>query len=150
MLKNSEITRMSLEEFRELMLSLDELRKRDNNGDYRYFNLKIDNQIPTEELWIINCWTIGGVTGNSCWGTEARPRNGEPEPDFVVLEKILSKVCKDISFLEYKALLRNVDMREDYGQDDADYYGNYSEQCIKAINVKKLYDCLREMAKEED
>jgi hypothetical protein len=87
-------------------------------------------------------WTVGGVTGGSCWGTEHIPRNAEPEPEFKDLDKILEQLCPDISFLQYKRLCREV---IEIGEDTRnDYYGNYRDEAYKKVSLCRLWRVLSE------
>ncbi len=54
-------------------------------------------------------WTIGGLTGGSCWGGSAdTARTADPEPEFEDLDKILAEICPNISFLQYRRLCQAV------------------------------------------
>lgn len=90
-------------------------------------------------------WITGGVTGGSCWDSDdsrLEPVRGEPEPEFEMLDKVLEKVCPDIGFLAYKNLCAEV--VETLERHENEYYGNYTDTCIKKVDLKKLYDALVE------
>ena len=140
MLINNKITRMSLEEFENLVLGLD-ITLYQKEG-YNGFYMRRDK--PVKDCWIIKRWTIGGLSGGSCWGTERYAITADPEPEFIDLDEILAEVAPEISYLEYKKLLRKVDAC-DTTTTDHDYYGNHTDDAIKAINIKNLYDSLAEL-----
>lgn len=88
-------------------------------------------------------WTIGGKTGGSCYGTEERhyePREADPEPDFEDLDKILEDVRPEMTYLQYKALVREVVTSTT--RNDGDYYGNDDIQAVRMVDLHSLYDYL--------
>jgi hypothetical protein len=86
-------------------------------------------------------WVIGGLTGGSPWGTEHHARTADPEPDFIYLDEILEDVSPSITFLQYKKLVKSLVKTEEYILDD--YYGNYTEYMSKKINLRELYEYLK-------
>lgn len=88
-------------------------------------------------------WTIGGVTGGDCWGSDADiPRTADPEPEFEDLDKILAEVCPNISFLQYKRLCQAIIKTKDWTE--AGYYGNYYEKRIKSFSIAELEEYLKD------
>jgi len=90
-------------------------------------------------------WTVGGKTGGSCYGTEERryePREIEPEPDFEVLDQILEDVRPEMTFFQYKALVRELVQSDT--QNDGDYYGNDNIKARKRVDLFSLYKYLKE------
>jgi hypothetical protein len=90
-------------------------------------------------------WIIGGMTGGSCWDTSAskhRPVLAKPEPEFDCLDKILEILCPQITFLQYKDIIKNCIKYDD--QEILEYYGNRTEYRYKTIFLKELYDRLIE------
>ena len=88
-------------------------------------------------------WTIGGMTGGSCWGNSAdTARTADPEPEFEDLDKILAEICPNISFLQYKRLCQAVIKTKD--QTEGGYYGNYHEKRIKSFSVAELEEYLKD------
>lgn len=88
-------------------------------------------------------WTTGGLTGGSCWGTEANEAvTGEIEPEFEDLDKILENICPSISFLQYKDVCREI-IKTYEGQHN-EYYGNYRTYCIKYFSAEDLYNVLNQ------
>lgn len=95
----------------------------------------------TDYLYV--SWTSGGTRGGGCYGTEPEPREPDPEPDFEDLDMILGKVCPNITFLQYKSLMKKVEIESDSYTID-EYYGNSTQTSYKAILLKNLYDALTE------
>jgi len=88
-------------------------------------------------------WTIGGLTGGSCWGSSAdTARTADPEPEFEDLDKILAEICPNISFLQYKRLCQAVIKTKD--QTENGYYGNYYEKRIKSFSIAELEEYLKD------
>lgn len=87
-------------------------------------------------------WSTGGYEGGNCWD-DTEPyyySNNASEPDFTDFDKILEKVCPQISFIQYKALCRSIvyDTRS-----EAEYYGNSTDYSSKSITVDTLYNELK-------
>ena len=88
-------------------------------------------------------WTIGGITGGSCWGTSAdNPVTADPEPEFEELDKILAEICPNISFLQYKRLCQAVIKTKE--ETENCYYGNYYEKRIKSFSIAELEKYLKD------
>lgn len=88
-------------------------------------------------------WTIGGMTGGSCWGSRAdEPVIAEQEPEFESLDKIIEELCPNITFLQYRRLCQTLIKEEQ--DSDYYYYGNYREKRIKSIILDELENYLRE------
>ncbi len=88
-------------------------------------------------------WTIGGITGGDCWGSDADiPRTADPEPEFEDLDKILAEVCPNISFLQYKRLCQAVIKTKE--ETENCYYGNYYEKRIKSFSIADLEEYLKD------
>lgn len=85
-------------------------------------------------------WIIGGQSGGDCWGSKSRPIAPAPEPEFVALDMVLEQLCPQISFLQYKAILRDCVA---YGSHEENgYYGNSTEYARKRVGLRGLYDKL--------
>jgi len=86
-------------------------------------------------------WETGGVRGGSCWA-DSNPvdySTSELEPDFDHLDQILSKVANNITFLDYKVLMKSVK----YGSHtENEYYGNYIYYATKTITIDDIWDFL--------
>lgn len=82
-------------------------------------------------------WTIGGITGGSCYGGEANIAvSGEEEPEFDDFDDLLSLLNPDISFLKYKKIKSNLISSKNSGYND--YYGNYTDSTKKQFNIKDV------------
>lgn len=83
-------------------------------------------------------WITGGMSGGSCWGDEASPIETESEPKFEALDKILTIVCPNISYLGYRKVESSLIQKgTSY---ESGYYGNNREYDNKYIILKDLYD----------
>ncbi len=96
------------------------------------------NGIPTsiKEPVIYTSYLSGGVTGGSCWGSDTRPFvTDDQDNEWEVLDITLSEIYPEISYLNYKKILKLVNT-ESYR--DSDYYGNYDEYKIKFILLSEF------------
>jgi hypothetical protein len=92
---------------------------------------------------IFEQWTTGGMGGGSCWEDGGHYAvEGEPEPEFESLDKIIVSICPNITFIQYKKLCREVIKRDEYTNNE--YYGNYSRESIKYVLIEQLYNALKE------
>lgn len=87
-------------------------------------------------------WVTGGMGGGSCWGDVASPRGSDDEPEFKQLDKLLELVWPDISHLKYKRLVSELVTKKE--TTSYEYYGNYTEESEKRIDLLSLYDWLKE------
>lgn len=88
-------------------------------------------------------WVIGGATGGNCWGGSADiPVEAEEEPDDS-LEKLLNHICPDLTFLQYRSLMKS-DIYEYDRKERSEYYGNYTIFRERNLNLELLYKKLRE------
>lgn len=88
-------------------------------------------------------WRTGGITGGNCWGGKAnRPVDGEPEPEFESLDKILAEICPTISFLQYKRLCQAI-VKTD-SDTEYEYYGNSYTYGIRSCSITDLEEYLKE------
>lgn len=106
---------------------------------------KLLNEINMDDI-IRTEWTTGGVSGGGYWD-ESKTDNrystsGEPEPEFVELDKLLEKLCPNISYFEYKKLTKGLIEYTDYTIDE--YYGNSTSYGVKFIKLRNLFDRLKE------
>lgn len=87
-------------------------------------------------------WCTGGTYG-SCWSDKLSPVSGEQQPDFEKLDELLSEICPNITFLQYKKIMREcVDIEESY---ESDYYGGGCNYSRYVCDMEKLYVCLENM-----
>lgn len=95
-----------------------------------------------KEPYISYSWVTGGVTGGSCWGGTHSPRGADPEPEFIVLDDLLEKICPSITYLQYKKIVQLMEVSEDY---ESEYYGNSTCYTIKKLYLIDLIEKLDEM-----
>jgi hypothetical protein len=94
-----------------------------------------------EQPAIYISWSTGGQSGGSCWGnSEHYAVEGEAQPDFDELDKILEAICPEITFMKYKNLCREVIKDDSYCSND--YYGNYTNYARKVVGMRNLYDAI--------
>jgi hypothetical protein len=87
----------------------------------------------------------GGAAGGSCWGGVAHSYSvSDAHPELSDLDVILEKVWPEITYLQYKSLLREAKVSEDTDTVH-DYYGNYTDYVFKVVKLGDLYDALMGM-----
>lgn len=105
--------------------------------------LNTDNVIYQE-------WRTGGISGGSCWDDGETDNHyaldAEESPEtFDELIAILEKFWPDISFLNYHKLITPIIHHDDYTL--YEYYGNHTNYAVKYVDIKELYDLLKEHGK---
>jgi hypothetical protein len=111
----------------------------------KYKKEKLTNP-PTLDHFLYHEWRTGGQSGGSCWDTDDSTHygiSGDPEPDFVDLDKILENLCPTITFLQYKRLIADIIRCDERVENE--YYGNYTNYGIKMVRLGDLCDKLNEM-----
>lgn len=113
----------------------DEIRKR-NEG------ITLDDFVKVE-------WSQGGVSGGSCWDTGEgpdphHPFSGESEPEFDCLDKILTELVPEISFMKYKAIASACVKYDE--RCEHEYYGNYTDYGIKKVVLRDLYEKMKDLS----
>jgi len=89
-------------------------------------------------------WVTGGMSGGNCYGDEARPIYYADRPkDLMDLDTLLNEINPKITFLQYKQI-ENLIETQDWT--DIEYYGNYTYYCYKYLDLKKMYDKLKELS----
>jgi len=100
---------------------------------------KIDGRGPKYDspCFVYVRWDGGGASGGSCWEDgEARPYDGDSEPEFSAVDRIVIRLCPDIDEAELK-LIRSKVIRE-RSVDVNEYYGNYHIECMKYADVRDI------------
>jgi hypothetical protein len=91
-------------------------------------------------------WTTGGMTGGSCWNDGVEdphyPVEAEEEPEFEALDKVLEALCPQITFLQYKKLVKSVVSRDATSENE--YYGNYYDKMTKSVDLNVLKQYLKQ------
>lgn len=99
-----------------------------------------------KDMAIYMRWSTGGASGGSCWDTEeddgAQPYDGESEPKFIVLDKVLAKIVPTLTFSDYREIEKCIISTE---TSEYHYYGNYDDWGIKYLPLPVLYKKLEEL-----
>lgn len=86
----------------------------------------------------------GGVSGGSCWDdSDPQPFSNDYDDTFTIFEQFIENAlfAKKIAYTDYKKLTRLV---KSFNRCETEYYGNYRDYLVKYIEVKDLYDFLKE------
>jgi hypothetical protein len=110
-----------------------------NKPDWEVFAEENDISL-NEESFYSESWCLGGSWRN-CWGDSGQV-NSEPQPEFVELDSILTKLCPNISFLQYKNIYNKCASIDEYG--DSDYYGGSTSHARFVCHFPTLYRTLLE------
>lgn len=87
-------------------------------------------------------WCTGGSYG-SCFGDGLSPVTPDDQPEFEALDELLIEICPNVTFLQYKKIMREcVDIEESY---ESDYYGGGCMYKRYVCDMKKLYETLRSL-----
>ena len=90
-------------------------------------------------------WMTGGAWGGNCWGDRdpsSYQPDPQPEPEFEELDDILLRVVPNLSFLQYKKILKLI--RYDTKMEH-EYYGNYTTYGMKEIQIQDIWRALKDM-----
>lgn len=125
---------------KELMELLITFKKEISNGAY-VDGFKYDQVAdPNAPLFVAEPWRCGGLTGGSCWGTNAdRPVESDPENELTALNQFLEKHFPDLSFLKYRKLAAKIQYSE---STVGEYYGNYTEYRTSYIMFEDICEAL--------
>ena len=102
-------------------------------------NLVTDGMVDFEVSWC-----TGGEEGGSCWDEyepQHCPRETEQEPEDTYLDIILEDAFPELSFLQYRRLLK-AEIYDRRTHHSNDYYGNWSLYSYRKLNLKNLYNAL--------
>jgi len=106
-----------------------------------YFSSCPDN-LPKK---IIGCdWSTGGLHGN-CWDSTMSSSDAQEEPELQDLDTILTHFAPKITFLQYKTLCKELIKRGTTCE--MEYYGGHSNYGYKYIELRALYDYLKDTLK---
>lgn len=98
-----------------------------------------------KNYFIYTSWVSGGRSGGSCWD-EGEPNyypvDTEKEEDLEALDIILREICPNLSFLDYKTIIPLIEY-DSFTQNE--YYGNFTTYSYKYLNLKSLYNKLKEI-----
>lgn len=123
---------MNFEEFETIVLnSVESLNS---------YSSQSEDSFVIENNTIRQSHVTGGAEGGNCWGDEARHfRNPKPPQEFIPLDKILTTVNPEISYLKYREIQKLI---KEGGYNDSEYYGNYTEYVTYSLDIRQLYDAL--------
>lgn len=100
-----------------------------------YFNQPLSDNpdiLTSEE------WSLGGTWGN--YKGDTGDVSPDKQPDFDKLDEILTTVCPNISFLQYKYIMKHfVKIVE---RCESDYYGGSVDYAHYEANMKEIYNFL--------
>jgi hypothetical protein len=112
-----------------------------------YTSIRKQEKVDLENHFLYVQWSAGGISGGSCWDEGEQDNHyrtaGEPEPQFDDIDEVLTELCPDLSFLQYKKLMAKVVKQGIYTVNE--YYGNSSDYGYKVVNLQELFDALVEM-----
>ena len=133
---------MTFNQFIEKIMDNDNIYLRNDSYYDRnsYSWLRPNDPKKPDRYYIQVDWTTGGMTGGSCWGGDLYAVDPDPPEELVDLDKILTLVCPNISFLQYKALCSELVKTESYTNNE--YYGNYYNKVQKILFIDDLYSYL--------
>ncbi len=88
-------------------------------------------------------WSTGGTTGASCWGGSSDSFvEGDAPEELKSLGKILERLCPSMTFIQYMNLSNELIKTNTRGS--SDYYGNTSHYASKTVDLRELFDYLKE------
>lgn len=132
--------KMTLKEFVDLLKTTDECFFRTREETFRTRLVHIKKQEIDENCVVYKGWRTGGIGGGSCWGDGGHfALDGDVEPEFTALDNILSKICPNITFLQYKQIMCAT---QSFDETEYEYYGNSTKYKYVYISMKDLYDQL--------
>lgn len=102
------------------------------------FLLECSKHTPFKEF--NRSWCLGG-TSNS-WDGNTRIVSSEEEPEFTGLDEFLVKFLPNITFLQYKLILKLAIETDEYC---ADYYGGEIHYKKSTIKLEDMYELFKEL-----
>jgi len=115
----------------------------DTKSKFNKFVKELFGVHSTRDNTVEETWTMGGLTGGSCWSADDgadTPVDPDPEPELGGLDKLLEIFYPNITYLQYKKLVAEIVQRETYRQ--SEYYGNCYVKGVKKFNIDVLCDYL--------
>lgn len=84
----------------------------------------------------------GGTSGGNCWGDNPTAYSSDFEqPEIGCLDDLLAEVCPNITYLQYRKLIRDAKIQVlDWTK--YEYYGNSTNYLQKVVTVGDLYTAL--------
>lgn len=88
-----------------LISYIEKINNECNNGGISKNPYRLSNVVRKDEYVIYKKWNSHGYSGGNCWNDNPSTYyEGESEPNFDALDKILEVVCPKITSLQYKKL----------------------------------------------
>ena len=134
-------------EDRNLVLIQEErkLAKQEERRPREYYDLDSAKQ-PLTGFYAI--WETGGRDGGNCWGGEAQSYVSDQKPQTLeALDEFLEKHFPNITFLQYKRLLRKT---TEFEYTKSEYYGNHINYAGLFLSFDDLRDTMSEMGLFEE
>ena len=120
---------------------LDKINIECRNGGICKDPYELYNCVKKGEYVVFKKWNSHGYSGGSCWNDNpATYYDGESEPNFDALDKILEVICPNITYLQYKKLSETI-MEGEYSENE--YYGNSSTYKYEYIYLSDLLKWVR-------
>lgn len=106
---------------------------------------------PVHKVWAVkndlgdtdklesSSWSLGG-TWNGYDGAHGTVSPDTPPASFDEFDKLLEKICPQITFLQYKRVYKDSVTVEEYST--SDYYGGTTHHAKFVCDLKKLYEAL--------
>lgn len=100
--------------------------------------------VPThvKEHVVYTRYETGGYSGGSCWDDSDPKRYNEDEPKnkWRVLDILLSKLCQQITYLQYREITANIHTNE---ETQYEYYGNSTDYKVEYIKISTILNLLK-------
>lgn len=101
-----------------------------------------ENNWGVDDTLVSETWSNGGTAG-SCWSDTLSTIAPDTPKEFVEFDDMCSKVCPNITFIQYKILYN--ECHEIITYSEGDYYGNRETYSYHKCDLQKLWAKMREM-----
>jgi hypothetical protein len=119
---------------------IEKIHRECNNGGISK-NSNLGKNVNNDEYVVYKKWNSSGYSGGNCWNDNpATSYEGECEPNFYALDKILEVICPKITYLQYKKLTEII-VKDEYTE--YEYYGNSSTYSYEFIYLSDLLKWVR-------
>jgi hypothetical protein len=131
-------------EKQEWMQALEDFQKNHENPElkfygYRHESWKSETDLKTFQGFYSEPWVIGGRTGGNPWGEADRDSDAEEPKEINLLDEFLEKYYPNITFLQYKRLMRLI---KNLTWTNDEYYGNSSDYKCAYITFEDISEYL--------
>lgn len=109
-------------------------------------------KVQYEDYDLTDRWVVGGQSGGSCWDEGESTHyalSTDDEPELEVFDEILEMAIPDLTFREYRAVMKQdvITYRRD---SQNEYYGNWTEYMVRTIDLDKLWRALVDIQAERE